>query len=102
QLQVAAFVLTGKAPDRDKQHPASLPGVRGAQVYFRGSLPTGPLPIDGCEIRGVGAYVIAPGSLHPSGVKYTGQLPHVNQLPETPGWLLELVESKRNGHAPAA
>lgn len=101
-LHGAPLVLTGTAPDRDDQHPDSLPGVRGAQVYFRGQLSTGPLTLRGCEIRGVGAYVIAPGSMHPSGVRYTGQLPPAAQLPETPGWLNELATATRNGNrAPA-
>lgn len=100
-LQNAPLVLTGKAPEQDDQHPASLTGVRGAQVYFKGSLPTGPLPADGCEIRGSGAYVVAPPSRHPSGVRYTGQLPAASQLPPVPDWLSELA-AKRNGKHQAA
>lgn len=103
ELHKAPIVLTGVAPDQDAQHPASLPGVRGVQVYFKGSLPTGPLPIVGCEIRGQGAYVVAPGSLHPSGATYTGQLPHAGQLPDVPQWLIDLAAASRsNGHRPAA
>lgn len=103
QLNGAPMVLTGKAPARDHQHPRSLPGVRGAQIYFRGALPTGDLSVAGCEIRGTGAYVIAPGSLHPSGVAYTGQLPPIDQLPDIPEWLQELAAARaRNGQAPAA
>lgn len=101
-LHGAPIVLTGKAPPRDDSHPDSLPDVRGVQVYFRGELPTGPLPIPGCEIRGAGAYVVAPGSTHPSGVRYTGQLPPAARLPEVPAWLCDLAApAHRNGNGPA-
>jgi hypothetical protein len=96
------LILTGAAPAQDDQHPQSLPGVRGAQVYFRGTLATGPLPATGCEIRGPGAYVVAPGSIHPSGLRYTGQLPPVNRLPPPPRWVEILVESRRNGNGNGA
>lgn len=66
-------VLTGEAPERSDEYPNSLPGVRGAHVLFRSNLPTGKTIIPGVEIRGAGAYVLAPPSVHPSGVPYEGE-----------------------------
>jgi putative DNA primase/helicase len=63
-------VWTGEAPAPSPECPNSLEGVRGAHVYFRGNLPTGKTTISGVEIRGEGAYVLAPPSVHPSGVPY--------------------------------
>lgn len=65
-LNGAPVVLTGEAPEQDAQHPRSLAGVRGAQVFFRGALRTmRTLTIPGTEIRGAGAYVVVPPSVHP-------------------------------------
>jgi len=46
----------------------------GAHLYYSGAVPTTPYEIQGVvgELRGVGAYVVGPGSIHPdSGKKYT-------------------------------
>lgn len=43
---------------------------RGLHVYVAGDLPTGDTALKGVEIRGVGAYVVIPGSPHSSGVTY--------------------------------
>lgn len=92
----APVVQTGLAPAQDDSHPRSLEGVRGAQVYFKGSLRTGDTTLPGCEIRGAGAYVIAPPSIHPSGVAYGPQLPEpVNSLPTVPGWVEEITAPDR-------
>jgi hypothetical protein len=53
------------------------------------------------EIRGTGAYIVAAGSKHPSGVAYEGQLPGVKRLPEAPPWLLKLAENSNGTEAPA-
>jgi hypothetical protein len=44
----------------------------GFHLYYSGTVPTTGYNIDGVigEIRGVGAYVVGPGSIHPSGKKY--------------------------------
>jgi Bifunctional DNA primase/polymerase, N-terminal/Primase C terminal 1 (PriCT-1) len=73
-------ILTGEAPDRCERYPNSLSGVRGAQVWFGGELPTvKEATLPGVEIRGTGSYVMAPGSIHPSGVPY--ELPSRQRLP---------------------
>jgi hypothetical protein len=96
-LAGAAIVQTGAAPAPDQSHPRSLQGARGVQVYFRGSLPTSDLPgLPGCEIRGNGAYVIAPPSLHPSGVHYGPQLPlAASMLQEVPDWLAKFAAERQ-------
>jgi bifunctional DNA primase/polymerase-like protein len=44
----------------------------GAHLYYSGAVQTTGYQIDGVvgELRGIGAYVVGPGSLHPSGQKY--------------------------------
>ena len=75
------IVWTGEAPERSAKLPDSLEGARGAHVIFRGNLATGKTPIPGVELRGEGAYIVAPPSVHPSGVPYEGGLPPVAELP---------------------
>ena len=47
-------------------------GEFGCHLYYSGAVATTPFNIDGVvgELRGVGAYVVGPGSIHPSGKKY--------------------------------
>jgi hypothetical protein len=88
----APVIGTGLAPERCERYPSSLSGRRGVQVYFRGDMPSAArLTIAGCEIKAAGGYVVAPPSVHPSGVEYVGELPPVAELPPVPRWLLELV-----------
>lgn len=44
----------------------------GAHLYYSGAVPTTPYDMDGVvgELRGNGAYVVGPGSIHPDGNKY--------------------------------
>lgn len=44
----------------------------GAHLYYSGAVPTTPYEIDGVvgELRGMGAYVVGPGSIHPDGKRY--------------------------------
>lgn len=48
-------------------------GEFGAHLYYSGAVKTTPYQIEGVvgELRGNGAYVVGPGSIHPSGKKYT-------------------------------
>lgn len=99
-LEAFAIVRTGEAGEPCEKYPASLAGVRGAHVIFAGELPTGVTSRPGVEIRGVGAYIVAAPSVHPSGVEYLGDLPPVAQLPPVPESIAELA--RRNGHAAPA
>ena len=44
----------------------------GCHLYYSGAVPTTPYDMDGVvgELRGNGAYVVGPGSIHPDGNKY--------------------------------
>ena len=93
-LDASALVVvwTGEAPERCAKYPDSLEGERGAHAWFRGPAATGPLEIAGCEIRGNGAYVMAPPSAHrESGVPYAwhrpGLPPPARDLPPLPASL---------------
>ncbi len=97
-LEGYPIVWTGEAPPVDK-HPDSLEGVRGAQVYFAGDVRTCETTVPGVEFRGAGAYVVAPPSVHPSGVAYEGELPLVSELPPIPEPVMRLLERSDNGSA---
>lgn len=104
----APVVGTGLAPERCERYPRSLAGRRGAQVYFRGDMSSAArLTIAGCETKGIGGYVLAPPSVHPSGVEYVGELPPVAELPPVPQWLLGLIRQpaprpRGSGYGPPA
>jgi hypothetical protein len=57
-------------------------GQFGAHLYYSGAVKTTPYQIEGVvgELRGIGAYVVGPGSIHPSGKKYT----IINDIPPVP------------------
>lgn len=71
---------------------------RGAHYYFsdgghglgnaRGSLPAG------IDVRGVGGYVVAPGSVHASGSRYLPVDP-TTPVAEVPAWLVEVLTSTK-------
>ena len=65
-------------------------------------MPTSKTTIPGVEVRGVGAYIIAAPSVHPSGVLYWGPLPPIDELAPVPDWVPGLLEkaSGTNGSAP--
>jgi hypothetical protein len=86
------IVWTGEAPERSTDLPDSLPGTRGGHVYFRGDLATGKVAhLPGVEVRGAGAYVVAPPSAHSSGVPYEGELAPVAELPDARSVGLDLL-----------
>jgi len=93
-------VWTGEAPEPSPEYPNSLPDVRGAHVYFRAQLATCKTKLAGVEIRGAGAYVIAPPSVHPSGVPYEGDVPAVADLPEAPAGLADFLIASSPASAP--
>jgi hypothetical protein len=101
-LEPHTFVWTGEAPERGGKYPNSLAGARGGHVYFRGELGIVKEVRPGCEIRGTGAYVIAPPSIHSSGVPYLGNLPPVERLKPMPDELRAAADrAKANGGAKA-
>lgn len=72
-----------------------LTGGGGKQLFFQHSGETNKWTSkdhEGLDSRGEGGYVVAPPSLHPSGMKYrwaTGVIPQASHLPAWPTGLLE-------------
>jgi hypothetical protein len=75
---------------KDLGLPDSSPWVRtgqGEHHYFRSDGPTGTVILmPGLEVRGNGAYVVAPPSVHSSGAVYTWVVPPDHYLPVLPEW----------------
>jgi Bifunctional DNA primase/polymerase, N-terminal len=91
-LRGFGIVGTGVAPTPSAEYPRSLEGRRGVHLYMRGAGKTRTrLALDGCELRGVGSYVVARPSVHPSGASYLGELPRARDLAPVPSWLAELA-----------
>jgi hypothetical protein len=86
-LEYCHHTRTGAAPPPSPKYPNSLEGMLGAHVFLRGEHKTEHTRIDGVEIRSVGSYMIVPPSIHPSGVAYKGNLPHVSELQEWSGFV---------------
>lgn len=55
----------------------------------------------GMDVRGDGGFVVAPGSIHPSGAPYQWHTPPEGNLPPPPDWLLALLRSKPPEALPA-
>jgi hypothetical protein len=67
----AVISTTGEAPEPCDEYPDALSGELGAHVWYSGLTRTGVTYWRGVELRSRGAYVIAPGSAHSSGVAYS-------------------------------
>jgi putative DNA primase/helicase len=69
--------------------------AKGRHHYFRhpgGKVKNRAGIIPGADIRADGGFVVAPGSIHPSGVLYEWIIsPDESQLAEAPTWLIELL-----------
>lgn len=80
--------------------------AHGRHLYFRhpGHLvPNWAKRLPGMDFRGDGGYVIAPGSVHPTGVVYEWieSIEDV-ELAEMPAWLLDICTSKARSPAPVS
>src|SRR5262245_44089202 len=101
--------------ERLPPHPTSLTPGNGQHHYFRhrndrrlrnrrGSLPPG------IDVRGVGGWIVAPGTLRSDGRRYEhapGEptLVHAyknNAIPDVPGWLLAIIYTKHEPPDPNA
>jgi hypothetical protein len=69
----------------------------GAHMYYSGAVPTVGFKIGNVtgELKGKGGYVVGPGSVHPSGKKYT-LLKDVNIAPLPPGLATFAAEKTKN------
>jgi hypothetical protein len=78
--------------------------AKGQHVYFRhpgGTIKNRAGIKPGWDIRCDGGYVIAPGSLHPSGAEYSWHHPPgLFDLAPPPHWLLDLIAKPAKGNAP--
>lgn len=96
-----AFERNAKARNYELSRTLSVRTGRGRHLYYR-------YPMDGHEygcarrggegfdVRGMGGYVLAPGSLHPE----TGDMYRVvdaSPIAEAPGWLLDLTRKDGTG-----
>ena len=102
EMLARAQVLTGTSED----------GLRGSHLYFRGRERTCQTTAVGIELRGVGSYVLAPGSVHPSGARYEicddlagieypdWRLPAVARLPELPGAVRAILPANGGARTP--
>ena len=78
---------------------------KGRHVYFRHpghsvNNRAGFLP--GMDIRGDGGYIVAPGSIHPSGAVYAWENPPGQfEIADMPEWLLEALEGAGKAAEPA-
>ena len=83
-----AEALHGWAPTG----PYQATGGGGLQAFYRcppGGIKTRASINPGVELRGDGAYVVVPPSIHPSGVAYAWQVgPDDEPLPDVPSWAL--------------
>lgn len=77
--------------------------ARGVHVWYRGEkgLPNCPDGLIAPDVgfRGVGEYVVMPPSLHPTGARYSWDVPFggdlATTLPEVPKALLDLIKARR-------
>ena len=88
-------------PQTAKHAPTSKTS-RGFHIFVRTNGPTKTRRLGDGELRGDGAYVVAPPSIHPTGVSYIwmippdSDIPHIDltELIETPGVTQAIVEGK--------
>lgn len=77
--------------------PVAKTGGGGTHYYFRApGLGCIPSLRSGLDLKGDGGYVVAPPSLHPSGLRYEWLYPRdgASQLPALPNW----IASRQDGH----
>lgn len=93
-----------QAQARKRGLPDEAPLVRtgrGEHIYCRAESPVATVALSpGLEVRGDGAYVVAPPSLHPSGTRYTWLIPPLDALPPLPDWARSLRVERLKGCAP--
>lgn len=86
--------------------PATVEAVtaRGRHLYF--NMPDAPVRNSagkvaaGIDTRGVGGYVLAPPSIHPSGRAYAWSVDSASAIADAPAWLLaRITQGSGNGEA---
>jgi putative DNA primase/helicase len=87
----------GKLPETLTAITSIQAGVKGNHFYFRA--PPGELSLkaniaEGIDIKYLG-YVVAPPSIHPSGIQYEFK-DGCNNIADLPDWIFELAKSKKS------
>jgi hypothetical protein len=79
--------------------------ARGRHLYFK--MPDVPVRNSagkiaaGVDTRGVGGYVLAPPSIHPSGRAYAWSVDSASSIADAPDWLLARIAKGSNGNGEA-
>ena len=81
-------------------HTVSVKTGNGRHIYFKhpgGKIGNRAGIFLGADIRGDGGYVIAPGSIHATGVEYEWiNSPDDTEFAECPQWLIEMLNGRKN------
>jgi hypothetical protein len=90
----------------DRVLPATVKSItgRGLHLYYRteAEIRNAVELFPGVDLRGVGGYVVAPPSVHPTGARYRWEVPLSQEgLTEAPGWIGEAALKRRSGRARA-
>lgn len=97
-------LLRLKAEDRVLPATVKSTTGRGLHLYYRteAEIRNAVQLFPGVDLRGVGGYVVAPPSIHPTGANYRWEVPlSWTNLTEAPGWIGKDVLERRAGHARA-
>lgn len=87
-----------------RELPATVKSTtgRGLHLFYRveAELRNAVQLFPGVDLRGVGGYVVAPPSIHPTGAQYRWEVPpSPASFAEAPGWIGEAALERRGGHA---
>lgn len=91
-----------KAEGRDLPATVKSTTGRGLHLFYRtqAEIRNAVQIFPGVDLRGVGGYVVAPPSIHPTGARYRWQVPLSSaNLTEAPVWIGEAVMERRGSHA---
>lgn len=96
-----------KLEDTYGRLPATVEALtaRGRHLYF--NMPDEPVRnsaskiAPGIDVRGIGGYVLAPPSIHPSGRVYAWSVDSANAIADAPDWLLTRITKGSNGSGEA-
>ena len=100
-------LLRLKAEDRELPATVKSTTGRGFHLFYRteAEIRNAVQLFRGIDLRGVGGYIVAPPSVHPTGACYRWEVPpSPDNFSEAPRWLQEVVTEGRagNARAPAA
>lgn len=103
-VDVDDLVALSRLKAEGRELPATVKSTtgRGVHLFYRTEteIRNAVRLFPGIDLRGVGGYVVAPPSVHPTGARYRWEvaLSRAN-LTGAPGWIGEAVQERRAGHA---